>query len=83
MNLEKRMNVIEDRLKIRITPQEATLNQELQRRIDEARKRCRIERRNPVSDISPGGSLADRLKAARKRRKGTNTKEGKNRTEQE
>ena len=43
MNLEKRMNAIEDKLKISITPQEAARKQELQRRIDGARKRCGIE----------------------------------------
>ena len=83
MSLEKRMNAIEDRLKINMTPKEAEHNQELKRRIDEARKRCGIERRDQGGDVDVdhGASLFDRLKAARERH--TSAKEGNNRTDQE
>ncbi len=80
MNLEKRLDAVEDKLNVTMTPHQARHNKELSRRIEEGRRRSGIVRRDPGDYVDLGGSLAERLGAARKRRE---AEQGKNRTVQE
>ncbi len=71
MNFTRRLDAVEDKLNVTMTPHQAAYNKELQRRINEARKRCGIVRRDPdcyEDYAAQGGSLADRLRAARERK---------------
>jgi hypothetical protein len=63
MNLKNRINAINN--KLTVCPQEEAKQQELKRRIEEARQRCGIKGSDQlVCDVNPGASLADKLTAA-------------------
>lgn len=89
MNLEKRLNGLEEKLSINVSPEQAAHNKKLRRWIGEARKRTDARRAQEglepinwaIEDdyVSQGGSIAEMLRAARERRE---AKEGINRTVQ-
>ncbi|OPY84690.1 MAG: hypothetical protein A4E71_02555 [Smithella sp. PtaU1.Bin162] len=67
MNLKKRVAVISNKLNPPVDENELARQQELRRRLDEAKKRCGMVETEPlVYDYKPGiNNLADNLKKAR------------------
>jgi len=64
MNLKNRINAINSKLSL--SPRNEAKQKELRKRIEEARKRAGIQRRESlIYDVKPGASIAERLQAAR------------------
>ncbi len=78
MNFEKRLNGLEEKLSLSVSPERAALNIELWRRMAEGRKRVDESRAQDGTKpmqwttlgdcLDQGASIADRLKAAAERR---------------